>query len=479
MNRKNFSLKDIQLLSDHYSQAGRPEPVALFQIIQGFYSSGQAPDSKLPIPFETLIKKIKASGNFPSLPGQTDDQKPWLSSMRKKLNSELLALMSEPGNPASLSLDSDFTFIQFEGTTKIGPSVQSQKIKESKITFNLPGGLKVRFENQLQRLKGNEELANQQIKDILEDDALAKNEWPLAIRQRLGSATASEQNAHITPYLYKFSVKWGEWIKVPDGKFLMGHPRQKDSAPNREATIEKPFLIKKYPVTNVEFYKFINETQYKTEAETLIDAIVYHNGNLALHGSSEPNRKSSFSNPSLKSDKNAFWLCPDGQPDSLYGKHSQPVTQVTWKDAKVFCTWKSEATGQTIRLPFEKEWEYVASNFGKIDANQFFWDEDRAVEFCNIEETGICDTLPVDHFPENEHCGGVADLYGNVFEWVEDTKNLPENVLNSMFKGLIYKIARGGSFIPHFKHIAPWRRISFIKSYCTSFLGFRTVCEDA
>ena len=121
--------------------------------------------------------------------------------MRKKLNSELLALMSEPGNPASLSLDSDFTFIQFEGTTKTGPSVQSQKIKESKITFNLPGGLKVRFENQLQRLKGNEELANQQIKDILEDDALAKNEWPLAIRQRLGSATASEQNAHITPYL--------------------------------------------------------------------------------------------------------------------------------------------------------------------------------------------------------------------------------------------------------------------------------------
>ena len=255
----------------------------------------------------------------------------------------------------------------------------------------------------------------------------------------------------------------------------MGHPRQKDSPPHQEVIIEKPFLLRKYPVTNVEFYKFISETQYKTEAETLIEAIVYHNGNLALHGSSGP---ASFSNPSLTPDKNAFWLCPDGQPDSLYGKHSHPVTQITWNDAKAFCKWKREATGQTIRLPFEKEWEYVASNFGKMDFNQFFWDEDRAVEFCNIEETGVCGTLPVDHFPENEHCGGVAGLYGNVFEWVEDTKNLPENGRNSMSNGLTYKIARGGSFITHFKHIAPWRRISFIKSYCTSFLGFRTVCED-
>ena len=475
MNRKNFSLKDIQLLSDHYSQAGSAEPVALFQIVQGFYPSGHTPDSVSPIPVETLIEKIKASGNFLSLPEQTDDKKPWLNSMREKLNSELLALMSERGNPASLSLDSDFTFIQFEGTTEMGPTTQHRKFKDSEITFNLPDELKAEFENQLQRLKDKEELANQQKKPLEYDDALAKAEWPLAIRQHLDSAIASEQNVHITEYLYKFGEKWDEWIKIPDGKFLMGHPRQKDSPPHQEVIIEKPFLLRKYPVTNVEFYKFISETQYKTEAETLIEAIVYHNGNLALHGSRGP---ASFSNPSLTPDKNAFWLCPDGQPDSLYGKHSHPVTQITWNDAKAFCKWKREATGQTIRLPFEKEWEYVASNFGKMDFNQFFWDEDRAVEFCNIEETGVCGTLPVDHFPENEHCGGVAGLYGNVFEWVEDTKNLPINGRNSMSDGLTYKIARGGSFITHFKHIAPWRRISFIKSYCTSFLGFRTVCED-
>jgi formylglycine-generating enzyme len=480
MNRKNFSLKDIQLLSDHYSQAGNPEPVALFQIIQGFYPSGQAPESIGPVPFKTLIEKIKASGNFPFIPEQTDDQKSWLNSVREKLNSELLALMSERGNPSSLSLGSDFTFIQFEGTTKMGPTTQHRKIKESEITFNLPDELKAKFDTQVEKEKGQIKIAPAEVKkEPLEyDDALVKAEWHLAIRQNLGSATRSEKNTHTSEYLYKFSEKWDDWIKVPDGKFLMGHPQQKDSAPHQEVIIEKPFLINKYPVTNVEFYKFTNKTQYKTEAESLIDAIVYHNSNLELHGSNEHNRSSSFSNPSLTPDKNAFWLCPDGHPDSLYGKHSHPVTQVTWNDAKAFCKWKSETTGQIIRLPFENEWEYVASDFGEMSANHFFWDEDRAVEYCNIEETGICGTLPVDHFPENENCGGAAGLYGNVFEWVEDTKTLPENRRKSDSNGLTYKIARGGSFITHFKNIAPWRRISFIKSYCTSFLGFRTVSEN-
>ena len=149
MNRKNFSLKDIQLLSDHYSQAGNPEPVALFQIIQGFYPSGQSPESIRPVPFETVIEKIKASGNFPFVPEQTDDQKLWLNSVREKLNSELLALMSERGNPNSLSLGSDFTFIQFEGTTKMGPTTQHRKFKESEITFNLSDELKAEFDTKV------------------------------------------------------------------------------------------------------------------------------------------------------------------------------------------------------------------------------------------------------------------------------------------------------------------------------------------
>jgi|FLOH01.1.fsa_nt_gi formylglycine-generating enzyme len=308
------------------------------------------------------------------------------------------------------------------------------------------------------------------------DDAMAKAEWPQAIRYHLDLTTSSDQSPEIMEYLYKFSEKWDEWVRVPEGSLLMGHPRSKDSAPHKQVRIEKPFLINKYPVTNVEFFRFISETQYKTEAETLIDAIVYQSGNLALQGAGEYATRSSFANPSLGPVKNAFWLCPDGQPDSLYGKHNHPVTQVTWNDTQAYCKWQSELTGKNIRLPSEKEWEYVASNFGKIPPDQFFWDEDRIVEFCNIEETGILDTLPVDHFPESEYSGGTRDLFGNVFEWVEDTHD--KKFSDGSLQSLEYKIARGGSFITHFKHIAVWRRISFLRSYCTSFLGFRTVCDD-
>jgi formylglycine-generating enzyme required for sulfatase activity len=306
--------------------------------------------------------------------------------------------------------------------------------------------------------------------------ALAEAEWPLAIRLRLGLVTSSENSPHIMDCLYKFSEKWDEWVRIPEGSLLMGHPRSKDSAPHKQVKIEKPFLIKKYPVTNIEFFHFINETNYQTEAETIIDAIVYQSGSLALQGTGDSSIQSSFSNPSLGPVKNAFWLCPDGQPDSLYGKYNHPVTQVTWNDAQAYCKWKSELTGQNIRLPSEREWEYVASDFGKLSPENFFWDEDRIVEFCNIEETGILDTLPVDHFPENEYAGGTMDLFGNVFEWVQDAHD--KKISNRSPHTLEYKIARGGSFITHFKHIAAWRRIPFLKSYCTSFLGFRTVCDD-
>ncbi len=329
---------------------------------------------------------------------------------------------------------------------------------------------------QTEKEKGQVEVVSEEDekKPMEYDDALAKAEWPQVIRHYLGMVPSDKQNPSVIEYLYKFSEKWDEWVHVPEGSFLMGHPRSRDSAPHKQVRIEKPFLINKYPVTNIEFFRFVNETKYKTEAETLIDAIVYHSGSLAMQGAGD--HRSSFSNPSLGPVKEAFWLCPDGQPDSLYSKHNHPVTQVTWNDAQAYCKWKSELTGTNIRLPSEKEWEYVASDFGETSPDHFFWDESRVVEFCNIEETGILDTLPVDHFPENEYSGGIRDLFGNVFEWVQDTHDKKNT--NGSSNGLEYKIARGGSYITHFKHIASWRRISFLKSYCTSFLGFRTVCDD-
>ena len=292
MAGKNFSLKDIQLLADQFSQVGNKDTVALFQTILSFYSPGERPADKEPIGPQKLLETLKESGVTPDDPEQTLS---WLSSLREKLNRELFDIISIQKNPAELIVGSNYTFTKVlenpQPKTETTPT--ARKFKDSEITFNLPDELKLKFEQQLERLKERQEQTNAQMQEIL---------------------------------------------------------------------------------------------------------------------------------------------------------------------AK------------------EKEWEYVASDFGESSPDQFFWDESRVVEFCNIEESGILDTLPVDHFPENEYSGGIRDLFCNVFEWVQDTHD--KKLTNGSSNGLEYKVAKGGSYITHFKNIASWRRISFLKSYCTSFLGFRTVCDD-
>ncbi|PIQ97354.1 MAG: hypothetical protein COV67_04730 [Nitrospinae bacterium CG11_big_fil_rev_8_21_14_0_20_56_8] len=304
------------------------------------------------------------------------------------------------------------------------------------------------------------------------DEALARAEWPRLVRHMLGLSPEDVPEPHLMDNIFKLSEKWIQWTRVPAGKFWMGHKVSKDAAPYQETAIQKPVLMSKFPVTNIEFFRFIQETGYKTEAETTVTAITYHSGTKPVYGPEGTRTIATYGNPTLAPDKSAFWLKPDGRPDSLYPKFHHPVTQVSWNDIQAFCRWKTEQAGKPVRLPTEKEWEFVASDFGAIPPDQFLWTPEEIVRFCNIEETGIGDTTPVDHFPDLDRMGGTRDLYGNVYEWVMDSLPKPR------VQGLEYKIVRGGSFITNYKHIAPWRRLSFSRSYCTSFLGFRVVCED-
>jgi hypothetical protein len=62
MSEKNFSLKDINLLADHYSHVDTPEALALFQVIQAYYPPGKNSDNRdLIDPLEAL-KGLNKSG---------------------------------------------------------------------------------------------------------------------------------------------------------------------------------------------------------------------------------------------------------------------------------------------------------------------------------------------------------------------------------------------------------------------------------
>ena len=109
MAKKNFSLKDIKLLADHYSCLGTPEALALFQVIQAYYPPGKNPDNRDPIDPLEVLKGLKKSGF--QLKGQ-EENLTWLNSLREKLNRELFDIISRQENPAELIVGPDYTFTQ-------------------------------------------------------------------------------------------------------------------------------------------------------------------------------------------------------------------------------------------------------------------------------------------------------------------------------------------------------------------------------
>ena len=106
---KNFSLKDIKLLADHYSCVGTPETLALFQVIQAYYPPGKNPNNRDPIDPLEVLNDLKKSGF--QLERQ-EENLTWLNSLREKLNRELFDIISRQENPAELIVGPDYTFTQ-------------------------------------------------------------------------------------------------------------------------------------------------------------------------------------------------------------------------------------------------------------------------------------------------------------------------------------------------------------------------------
>lgn len=93
-----------------------------------------------------------------------------------------------------------------------------------------------------------------------------------------------------------------------------------------------------------------------------------------------------------------------------------PVENVSWKDVAQFIRKLNQKTGQNYRLPSESEWEYAARAGGSEtllgEGNPAL--EDHAWYIANSQKT----SHPVAGKKANPF--GLHDLYGNVWEWVED-----------------------------------------------------------
>ena len=227
---------------------------------------------------------------------------------------------------------------------------------------------------------------------------LAASRWASAVTALLVAlplaaftASAWWAAANNRPFTYAFTqLKWyagfgsiPEVVALPPGRFTMGckpgrddvHGAtcKKEDMPAGQIALARPCEIGKHELTFEQYDYFVWSTGGK--------------------GFEEASRYPS---------------------DAGFGYGDRPVINVSWNDAQRYVTWLSTKTGQSWRLPSEKEWEYAAR--GGRDTTAFWWGNEAGQGHANCDG---CDpryggqrTAPVGSYECNAY--GVCDTAGNV-----------------------------------------------------------------
>ena len=213
-----------------------------------------------------------------------------------------------------------------------------------------------------------------------------------------------------------------EMVLVPAGEFVMGsapddiasvlrrHPKAngailQDEIPKHRVFLEA-FYIDKYEVTSARFQQFVQATGYRTQAER------------------EGGGKIRTGAKTWAQVPDATWRAPRGQGSSITGLEAHPVVQVSWHDAKAYCTWAGK------RLPTEAEWEKAARG---TDGRLYPWGNEldgAKANYCDRNcpfewkdasvDDGYRSTAPVGSYEAGKSPYGAYDMAGNVWEWVAD-----------------------------------------------------------
>ncbi|MBI3416774.1 MAG: formylglycine-generating enzyme family protein [Verrucomicrobia bacterium] len=173
----------------------------------------------------------------------------------------------------------------------------------------------------------------------------------------------------------------------------------RDSAPSewpqRRVKISRPFELGKYETTLAQFRRFVEVTGYRTDAE--------RDGKGAAG----------------KRDGKWVEQAPEFNWREMgYSRgDDEPVVNVSWNDAVVFCEWLRKSTGTKHRLPTEAEWEYTCR---AGSTHTFFWgdDEVRRKEFAWSGDNSGGHPHPVGQLQPN--AWGLHDMLGNAYEYCAD-----------------------------------------------------------
>jgi len=275
------------------------------------------------------------------------------------------------------------------------------------------------------------------------------------------------------------------------------------------------FYMDETEVTNAQFSKFIEATNYITTAERPVDWDLIKQqlppgtpkpqDSLLLPGSLLF-KKTKESVPNLydfsqwwRWTNGANWKQPEGKGSSIDEKDNHPVVHVSYEDAMAYCNWVGR------RLPTEAEWEFAARG-GKRDKIYFWgdltdklssyvnsWEGEFPVD--NTQADGFEKSAPIKTYPPNGY--GLYEISGNVWEWTSDwyssqyyqyckdnsiTNNPkgPKEAFNPNNPYIDERVIRGGSFLCNASYCASYRvssRMATDPSTSLEHLGFRTVMD--
>ncbi len=209
---------------------------------------------------------------------------------------------------------------------------------------------------------------------------------------------------------------------IPGGRFTMGSDQHyPEERPPHEVSVEG-FWIDTHEVTNAQFAAFVAATGYVTTAEKPLPADLYPGlpDEYRAAGSMVfvmPEQTLAQLDPSQwwSFTPGANWRHPGGPGTDITGRDSEPVTQISWQDAKAYAAWRGH------ELPSEAEWEWAARGGETIPARDQqpeanIWEG--VFPYFDSADDGYHGPAPAGCFAANGY--GLLDMIGNVWEWTEN-----------------------------------------------------------
>ncbi len=248
-----------------------------------------------------------------------------------------------------------------------------------------------------------------------------------------------------------------------------------DEEPAQKVKIDYRFAIGKYVVTKSQFEAYVRET-----------GVEVHGCTIPVEGS-------------LSFVDSVNWQNPYFPTSDFH-----PVVCISWLDSQKYLEWLSRKTGKIYRLPSEAEWEYV-SKAGTNTTRFFGNDRDSICAYGNVFdltaynyrlENGMnvnhripfkCDDGHYEIAPVNRpgllpNPWGVYEMFGNVFEMVQDRFHMTRQGApldgSAWEKGdLPYRIGKGGGYSTVPAYTRPGYKGDLEEDFKLFYLSFRVVRE--